>query len=229
MFWKKDEEFYLNKGKEYYKKENFNESINYYLKAIELNPNNFATYIMIGLIYEMIEDFEKAIDYYTCAIKIKPKDSMAYINRGKIYSFNEKYEEAITDFSAAIDINNENLSVSNKDNCHNSLNNEKIPILYNRLQNLINLDNEVKIEQIILGYYYRGKCNMKLKNNKVAINDFDKMIEFLENNIDLKNQYINKYVKAFFLRGKCKFDCEDYNSANIDFNKFIEYSEKNNM
>ena len=70
MFEKKDEEYYMNKGRECQSKEKYNDAIKYYNKAIELNPKCWRAYNNIGLAYEELKENEKAFEYFDKALKL---------------------------------------------------------------------------------------------------------------------------------------------------------------
>jgi len=64
----------------------WNEALNAYDKAIELNPNDASAYNNRGLAYNNLSKYKQAILSYDRAIELNPKDADAYYNRGKAYN-----------------------------------------------------------------------------------------------------------------------------------------------
>jgi len=71
--------------------------IEYYTKAIELDPKYTYAYNCRGLAYANLDEYQKAIDDYTKAIELDPKYTYAYFIRGAIYSELNEYQKAIDD------------------------------------------------------------------------------------------------------------------------------------
>ena len=64
----------------------WNEALNAYDKAIELNPNDASAYNNRGLAYSNLGKYKQAILSYDRAIELNPKDADAYYNRGNAYN-----------------------------------------------------------------------------------------------------------------------------------------------
>lgn len=83
-------------------------AINYFTKAIEIDPNNAEFYYYRGLAYRRQFKFKKSIADYTQAISINPNDIDFYIKRGFVYKKMRtkfKASKAIADFTQAISMN----------------------------------------------------------------------------------------------------------------------------
>jgi tetratricopeptide (TPR) repeat protein len=78
--------------------------IEYYTKAIELNPNLVAAFIYRGLSNMHQDHPDDAIEDYTEAIRLEPKNIVPWIGRGHVKTKWEQYEEAILDYEEAIKI-----------------------------------------------------------------------------------------------------------------------------
>ena len=78
-------ELYHNQGYSARKKDNFELAIEYYTKAINLNPNYFKAYFNRGFAYDKISQYDKAIKDYSKAIEINPNSAYAYYNRAISY------------------------------------------------------------------------------------------------------------------------------------------------
>ena len=84
-----------------------NKTIEYYTKAIELDPEYAAAYCGRGFAYYELDQYE-AIDDFTKAIELDPQNALAYYNRGfAYYTKSGDYQEAIDDFTKAIELNPE--------------------------------------------------------------------------------------------------------------------------
>jgi tetratricopeptide (TPR) repeat protein len=82
--------------------ENYDDAIQEYSKAIEIDPTDPSLFIDLASVWESI-DIEEAIASYSDAIKIQSENHQARINRGRCYLETEKYDNAIADFTFAID------------------------------------------------------------------------------------------------------------------------------
>jgi tetratricopeptide (TPR) repeat protein len=78
--------------------------IEYYTKAIELNPNMTAAFIYRGLSNMHQDHPDEAIEDYTEAIRLEPKNIVAWIGRGHVKKKWYQYKEAILDYEEAIKI-----------------------------------------------------------------------------------------------------------------------------
>ena len=87
----------------------YENAINDYTKAIDLDPNYFQAYISrgnaranIGQVIEAIEDYTVVID------SEKPNSALylwqAYFNRGNAYTQQRKYDSAISDYTQALEM-----------------------------------------------------------------------------------------------------------------------------
>jgi len=80
--------------------------IEYYSKAIELDPKLAAAYNNRGAAFNTLGEYQKAIDDYSKAIELDPKFTQTYNNRGNAYVVGlGEYQKAIDDYSKAIELN----------------------------------------------------------------------------------------------------------------------------
>ena len=75
--------------------------IEYYTKAIELNPEYTYAYYNRGIAYNDLGQYQKAIDDYTKAIELNPEYADAYGNRGLGYGLQGFPTAACGDFYQA--------------------------------------------------------------------------------------------------------------------------------
>lgn len=81
-----------------------NKKIEYYSKAINIDPNFTLAYNNRGVVYKNLKRYDEAIADYNRAINTKPNFGMAYNNRGIAYFYLKKYNEAIADFTKTISL-----------------------------------------------------------------------------------------------------------------------------
>jgi len=86
-------------------KGNVDAAINYYDKALEINPQLEVAYINRGYAYFSKGNLSQAIEDATKAIEIKPESMDAYGVRGDSHFQNGNYDQAIADYSKAIELN----------------------------------------------------------------------------------------------------------------------------
>ena len=80
---------------------NYNKAIIYYIKTIELRPNDAHAYNNLGNAYKENGNYSKAIDCYHNAIKIKPDYASAYYNIGIVHQRNNDFNTALDSYKKA--------------------------------------------------------------------------------------------------------------------------------
>ena len=86
------------KGNECMKCKEYNEAVDCYGKAIELNPTDAATYSNRAMAHLKLKEYARALEDAEAAIKLKENYVKAYHRRGKAYLAMNKIEMAIRDF-----------------------------------------------------------------------------------------------------------------------------------
>jgi len=76
----------------------YSKAIEFYSKAIDLNPNNAIFYSNRAAAYSHIGDHQKAVDDCKISIKLNPGYSKAYGRLGLAYFSLGKYQEAIIEY-----------------------------------------------------------------------------------------------------------------------------------
>jgi len=76
------------------KKENYQNALKYFLKAIEVNRLDVTSYHYLGQIYYKAGDITKACDYFATAMEISPRHSDRAINFSKLLLKQNKLKEA---------------------------------------------------------------------------------------------------------------------------------------
>ena len=92
-------------GNVYERKEQFEEAIACYQKALQLNPNFAAAYCNLGNVYERKEQFEEAIVCYQKALQLNPNFADVYSNLSGFFTRRGKKGEAETYCKRALQIN----------------------------------------------------------------------------------------------------------------------------
>jgi len=101
-----DSDALLNQGIALLQDDQYDLSINYFNKVIEINPRYADAYSIRGVAYGMGKgQYDKAISDFNKAIEINPKYAKAYNNRGNAYFKKGQYEKTISDYNKAIEIN----------------------------------------------------------------------------------------------------------------------------
>lgn len=95
---------YINRGDDYFKKEQYDLAIADYTKAIEIDPKDASAYTNRGNNYIKNGEYDLAIADYTKAIEIGPKNAIAYRNWGIAYGQKGEHIRALAEFIKANEI-----------------------------------------------------------------------------------------------------------------------------
>ena len=161
---------YSRQGDRYYNAGEYEKSIEYYDKVIELRPTAMAYYDR-GCAYAGLEEWEKAIEDYTKAIELNPNYEAAYNNRGYAYDSLGELEKAIADYTKAIELDpNDEVAYNNRGCAYDSLGElEKAIADYTKA---IELNSNYEA-----AYNNRGYAYDSLGELEKAIADYTKAIE----------------------------------------------------
>ena len=96
---------WFNKGYKASIAENYDEAIEYYKKAIAINPDYADAHANLGVNYIQKGKFDEAISNLKKAITIDPKNVGAHYNLGLVYDKKSMIDEAISEYEKTIDIN----------------------------------------------------------------------------------------------------------------------------
>lgn len=96
---------HVEQGDAYFTQGLYDDAVNQYTAAIELDPGLAMAYWGRGKAYHFDKGiYPKAIDDYSKAIELDPKYTMAYYYRGLAKAANGAYDRAISDFSKTIEL-----------------------------------------------------------------------------------------------------------------------------
>ncbi len=102
---KKDWSIFYALGIAYGNKGEYNNAIEAYQKAVEINPKNDDPYNNMGIAYDEKGDYNNAMEAYQKVVEINPKDDKAYNNMGIAYYDKGEYDNAIKAFLKALKLN----------------------------------------------------------------------------------------------------------------------------
>ena len=77
----------------------------FYLKVIELDPNNGDAYFNLGYLSESQGELSDAVNYYEKAVEVAPKNAENYYNLGNVYASLGQNGEAIASYLKTIGLN----------------------------------------------------------------------------------------------------------------------------
>ncbi len=83
---------------------NYSEGIQWYNKALELDPQHDELYRNRGIARHCMQDYEGAVQDYTKSIELNPSFAQPYIYRAMIYFSWNKRQEACKDLRAAYNL-----------------------------------------------------------------------------------------------------------------------------
>ena len=235
----KTSEQWLQSGNKYFRQEEYAAAVQYYDRAINLNPGFAEAYNNRGIAKAKLGQYEAAITDYDKAINLNPRFAEAYLNRGSTKGNLEQHEAAVTDFDMGINLNQEDaIAYHNRGVTKAKLGQYEAAITDYDIA--INLNQEDAT-----AYYNRGSAKDKLGQYGVAITDYDKAInlnprfaEAYNNRGSVKDklgQYevaitdydktisLNpEYAVAYYNRGITKVKLEQYEAAITDYDKAID-------
>lgn len=184
---------------------NYEEALECYTKAIELDPEYEFAYNERGISYYYLGKLKESIEDYSKAIEINAEYARGYYNRGVSYQKLNEEKRAIEDYDKAIEINPEYASAyNNRGNCYYNLGKERRAIEdYNKAIELDAGD--------AMYYNNRGNSYRNLGEVESAMEDYSKAIELDP-----------KYASAYNNRGTSYSDSGEEKKAIEDFSKAIE-------
>jgi tetratricopeptide (TPR) repeat protein len=97
-----------SKGIDESKNENFKKAIEYYEKALKIDPEFTFAWDNLGVSYRKLNNYDKAIESYEKSLEIDPNGITPLQNIAVVYQYKKEYQKAIESYQklAEIDINN---------------------------------------------------------------------------------------------------------------------------
>lgn len=107
----KDPQAHVDYGWALLQNNKFNEAVNEYKNAINLDKNFFPAYFNLGLAYMQAKKFDLAVDSFKKALTIQSKSPQARLNLGIAYREMGKYDAAIKELNTAYEGNRGSVDV----------------------------------------------------------------------------------------------------------------------
>jgi len=194
-----------NKGLSFNSLGHYDEAIQCYDKALEIDPHDSDTLSNIGLCFDNLGYFDKAVSFYGRALHINPHDAIIWSNLSLSLYHLEKYNEAIDCCDNALTIDAK-LAVAwtNKGNCFYCLHHlEDALDCYNNA-----LQSNIEETNALIG---KGNIYAALNNFDAALKAFDAVIKL--NSGDWRAWY----NKCF-----CEYKLGMGKSSSASFKRFFE-------
>ncbi|MFA5060514.1 MAG: tetratricopeptide repeat protein [Candidatus Omnitrophota bacterium] len=99
---------YFNLGYIYGEQGDLKTAIDFYKKALEINPQYAKALYNLANAYTDMELYNEAVNLYRRAIKIDPKNSDVYLGLGVAYTALGNHQEAVSCYKKAIEVNPSN-------------------------------------------------------------------------------------------------------------------------
>lgn len=94
----------LKNGDEAYKKQQYNEALDYYTKAVVYAPQDKITMLKIANIYKLTGNNTKALSFYDKLLSMDKNNPDAYFNKGLVLANQKNYDDAIKCFERVIQL-----------------------------------------------------------------------------------------------------------------------------
>ena len=104
---KKDADYWFKKGALVSTYGNNKAAIQYFQKAIALDPNFSGAYFSQGVSYGQLGEYSKAVAQINMALKMQPQNGMYYYGRGRVYLLWGDKAKAMDDFKKAAELGDE--------------------------------------------------------------------------------------------------------------------------
>ena len=192
-------------GLNYHQQGQLKNAIEYYGKAIVLDPRSVVSYDNRGSAKSALGDHKAAISDFDRAIEIYPQSADAFYNRGNSKRALGQHKGAIADYDRAIEINPKFAdayvnrgSVKGQMGDHNGA--------------IADCDKALEIyPQLEVAFDNRGSAKLELGHYQGAIADYDKALE------------INPLSPStYYNRGNVKRTMGDYQGAILDYDRSLE-------
>ncbi len=189
---------------------NYEQAVENFTKAIELNPNFASAYSNRCLVYLQWGKYEQAIADCTEAIKINPENIEANLNLGLAYYEIGNYQQAIAEYTQVLNHNhNDFRALYNRGLANFELKNYQEAIGdYNLI--LANIQQDANFNQADI-YNERGLAYLMSKNMHKAKSDFSYAIY-----MDAGNS------RAYYNRGCVCSKMGNIEAAMADFSKTLK-------
>jgi len=231
-------------GEDFIESENFEDAIDQFSKAVDLDPDFEDAYLERAKAHEKLGNLKAAAADYDRLTAIEPKEENYYFNLGRLYHIQEMYDESIPPLSMALEIDRKyHAAVQYRSKSYIKLDSFAMAIQDCNLA----IDLEKKEA---MNYFTRGVAYDSLNNYAKAELDFMSAIEYgmkgqealvalaevriKQNKLDLAFQAVNKAIDqnaestaAYFVRSKIHFLRKEFPKAVNDLSTLLALDPKN--
>lgn len=175
----KDAENYYNQGLSYWFAQDYEKALEYYCKAIDLDPDNAYYYYCAATALNGLEIYDVALSFLNKAIELEPRYLIeAYHLKGEVLVSMGRYNLAIPYFDKAV--------LSGYKASDPYLNKgEALYYLHGYDEALLNVDKAIALHPDYYQCYdLKGYCMLKMEKYDAAVECFDKMLEKYPSYID---------------------------------------------
>lgn len=196
---------YNDQGVKEYNKNNYQQAIQYFSNALQINPDIYPVYANRAEGYSELNQYDLALKDWNTFFSYGKQQAGHYNDRGLVKDNLNDFSGALNDYTKAIEMDPRNPAFfSNRASCKVELN-DNIGAISDYTK-AIELDPTA-----LLSYMQRANAKDELKDYIGSISDYSKAIELKPDN-----------TEAYYLRGYAKFHLKQFHEALIDFNKAID-------
>ena len=228
---------YYKSAKELSKTGNYDEAVDNYTKAIELDPKFINAYTERALAYEELGQIKEAAADYESLTELLPNEYMWFYKAALLQYKLNKYTIAISLLKSAAELEQNDAKIPElKMRCLLALNNYKSALTESNQATKLNPSAE--------NYYYRGIIQKKLESYVMSESDFTEslkvdpkyinsfiglsVVRLKQNKSDAALEAVNKAIQidpnnkeALILRSQINKMKKDFTSAMDDLSKLI--------
>jgi serine/threonine protein kinase/Flp pilus assembly protein TadD len=193
----------------------FNQAIEEYLKALDLDPNYGDAMNSLAYTYSDIGNYEKAIEYFKKYASVSPEDANPIDSMGEVYLRMGKLDEAIAKYKEALEVK--------PDFYITRLN---IGYIYALKENYAEalkwVDQEIDTfpspEMKIFGYLNKGFYRSWLGSFEQSLRDFQRASDLAE---EAKNEWFRAWVE--YLKGYVYYDLGELELSQRSFESWFNF------
>ena len=97
-------EYYFDEGMDYYFSKRYKESIEYFNKAVSLNPNDAEAYATMSAAYSRLGKYNEAVSAAKKSVNLEPNNVFNYNELGLAYRLSGNYEKALDAYNKAVSL-----------------------------------------------------------------------------------------------------------------------------
>ncbi|MEG5034184.1 tetratricopeptide repeat protein [Microcoleus sp. AT3-D2] len=196
---------WLEKARCLHNLKRYDEALESLDRAIELNPNDRAAWVIQGNVLDNLKRYEEALASFDRAIELDANSQKIWVVRGYVLNALKRYEEALASFDRALEFDDNSQYICFlRGNVLNQLKRyEEALGAYDRV-----LEFDDNIQYI---WFLRGNVLNQLKRYEEALVSFDRAIELDPNDLDI-----------WTLRGNVLYNLKRYDEALESYERATE-------